>query len=103
MPKGRCAPLGEVAHSREGSLPLERWHPSTLPFAAHLAWFGHVGEVAAHTSPLGSPLLTLGVPSFYTWCALLPLAFASCAIYTSILSHCELVGVCGLLLVVVLL
>jgi hypothetical protein len=99
---------------QKGGAPLlERWR--ILERAAYLLRGG--APLLPHCLTLGivwacgrggSPYLTTWLPSphtwcalLYTWCALLPLAFSFCAIYSSILSHCELVGVWGLLLVVV--
>jgi hypothetical protein len=92
--KRRCAPLGEVAHSREGSLPLERWRPSTL----HLVDIWHdwsVGRGGSPSSPLGT--------SPHTWCALLehlvrppPLGICLlCYIFEASLPLQELVGALG--------
>jgi hypothetical protein len=59
---------GGVHPLRGGAFPygaanLLRGGAPTLSHLLHLALFGAVGEVAAHTSPLGFPLLTLGAPS----------------------------------------
>jgi hypothetical protein len=91
---------------QKGGAPLlERWR--ILERAAYLLRGGapllHIwltlGMILACRRG-GSPYLTTWLTSPHTWCALLLLAFAFCAIYSSILSHCELVGVWGLLHVV---
>jgi hypothetical protein len=70
--KRKCAPLGEVAHSREGSLPLERWRTLYFINGSTSGSYGVWGEVAALSHTLGSlfssklvrPPSPHGAPSF---------------------------------------
>jgi hypothetical protein len=74
--KRRCAPLGEVAHSRERPSSLGEVAPSYLSLCTLVIFWGYGRG--------GSPYTTTWLPPSHTWCAPSPLgAPSSLTLFTS--------------------